>query len=380
MNVLQFVSYSADSEYIRNLGQGLSNKGVNLICGTLFEEGKTEPEWVKNSPSARYFCLRAKSRIGFPWAALKLSNILRRHKVDILQTHLYEASLVGLLAAKLARTPLKILTRHHADQAHIIGRKLPIAVDRWEAKEADRIIVLSKAVRDFMVAEDGVDEAKIEVIYQGFDFEKFSASSFDRTQIRSEFEIAEDDFVIGTFGNFFPTKGHRFLVDAAARLISEIPNLKLFFVGAGGEMEELNRQIVSSGLSGRVIFAGFRNDVNACMKAVDVVVHPSLSEAFCQVLVETMSVGTPLVSTDVGGAKEVIEDGKSALLIPAESPEAIVDSVLRFFEDPEFAKNVAMNGQRSVRERFTLAKMIDRQCECYELWLNSEIDGNRRKV
>jgi glycosyltransferase involved in cell wall biosynthesis len=375
MNVLQFASYSADSEYMRNLGLGLSNKGINLTCGMLFDDGDTEPDWIKRAPSAKYFCLKVKSRKGFLPAIFKLAQVLRREKIDILQTHLYEASLVGLLAAKLARTPLRILTRHHTDQAHMIGRKLPIAVDRWEAKEADRVVVLSNAVRNFMVAADGVDEAKIEVIYQGFNFEKFSASEDDRKSVRIEFGMADDDFVIGTFGSFFPTKGHRFLVEAAIELIAEIPNLKLLFVGAGGDRNDLEHQITTSGLAGKVVFAGFRQDVNACMKAVDVVVHPSLSEAFCQVLVETMSVGTPLISTDVGGANEVIDNGNSALLIPPESPAAIVEAVTRLYKDMDFAKKIAVAGQKSVRERFTLEKMIDRQVECYERWLGAKRNG-----
>lgn len=380
MNVLQLISYAADSEYIRNLGLGIAKKGINLTCGTLFDNGSVEPEWVKQVPPTKYFCLNARSKKDFPAAVFKLANILRREKIDVLQTHLYEAGFVGLLAAKLARTSLSILTRHHTDQAHMIGRKLPVALDRWEAETADRVVVLSNAVRDFMVATDGIDKSKIEVIYQGFNFEKFSAKEEERKQVRAEFGFVNGDFVVGTFGSFFPTKGHRYLVEAAGTLVSEIPNLKLFFVGAGGEVEGLNSQIASSSLSERVVFAGYRQDVSACMKAADIVVHPSLSEAFCQVLVETMSVGTPLISTNVGGAAEVINDGETALLIPAGSSAAIVDAVSRLYMDPLYAKKIAAAGQISVRERFTLQKMIDRQVECYKMWLNAETNGSRGTI
>ncbi len=379
MKVLQFTSSSVDSEYMRNLGMGLAASGIELMCGTLFASGAEAPKWIGDA-GAKYFCLNVKARAGFPLAVWKLAGVLRREKVDILQTHLYEASLAGMMAAKFARVPLKILTRHHTDQAHIIGRRLAIAADRWEAAEADRVVVLSKAVRDFMMSADHIAGDKIEVIYQGFDFEKFSADESDRKRIREEFRICEQDFVIGTFGNFFPTKGHRFLIAAAKELKAKVPGLKLLFVGAGGDVETLKQNVAEFGLRDDVIFTGFRTDVGACMKAVDAVVHPSLSEAFCQVLVEAMSVGTPLISTDVGGAREVIKDGETALLISAGNVEAIVDSVKRLYDNPEFSKAMAAAAQKSVRERFTIEKMVGRQIECYNEWLNIKNNGRRRAI
>ncbi len=372
MKVLHFVSYSADTDYLANLGKGLAKKGIELSFGTLFETGKTAPQWINELDNANYFCLQAKSKKNFPLAVLRLAKILRSSKTDILQTHLYEASLVGILAAKLARVPLKILTRHHLDQAHLIGNKLAIAIDRWEAKNADKVVTLGNAVREFLISDDGIDGDKIEVIYQGFDFDKFSADENDRRRIREEFGLSETDFVIGTIGNFFPTKGHRFLVSSASKLLAEIPNLKLFFVGDSSNKETLKKQVAELGLSDKVIFAGFRKDVNACMKTVDAVVHPSLSEAFCQVLIETMSVGTPIISTDVGGAKEVITDGKTGLLIPAENVEAITEAIKKIYYNREFAEMISTAGQKSVRERFTIEKMVNHQVECYENWLKDK--------
>lgn len=372
MKVFQFVSYTFDTHYFANLGKGLLENGIDVSFGTLFETGREKPDWMKQIGVTKYFRMNAKSKKDFPLAVLKLAKILRKEKIDILQTHLYEASFVSLLAAKLARVPLKILTRHHADQTHLIGKKLPIAIDCWEAKKADKIIVLSNAVREFMTSFDGVDTEKITVIYQGFDFESFSADQNDRERVREEFGLAENDFVIGTIGNFFPTKGHRFIVSAAKKLLDEIPHLKLLFVGDGGDKKNLKKQISELGLDEKVIFTGFRRDVNACMKAVDAVVHPSLSEAFCQVLVEAMSVETPIISTDVGGAKEVITDGENGLLIPSEDVEAIAKAILKVYRNRDFAMKIALSGRKTVHERFTVEKMINHQIECYESWLRDK--------
>lgn len=364
MKVCHLITYSSDSHYIINLGKGLADKGISVCYGTLFNTGIEKPEWM--SKEIDYFCLNVASKKDFIPAAWKLRNYLRENKIDILQTHLYEASFVGMLAAKLAGTKVKILTRHYLDQNHQIGNKLALFLDRWEAKTADEIIVLSNAVKEFMSDVEKVDADKITVIHQGFDFDIFSASDEDGKKVRQEFGISEDDFVIGTIGNFTSTKGHSFMVSAAKELIEEMPNLKLMFIGDGGDKKTVQEQIAEENLQERVIFTGFRGDVNACMKAVDVVVHPSLSEAFCQVLIETMSVGTPIVSTDVGGAKEVITDGKNGFIIPPANVEAIKKAVRNLFQNPEATKKMALAGQQSVRETFTVEKMIDKQIAVYE--------------
>lgn len=369
VRVCQVVSYSADSEYTRNLGRGIAKKGADQLWVTLFEMGKVPPDWTLHTRGVNYLCLNAKYRRDFPTATLKLAWELRRRNIDIVQTHLYEASLVGLLAGLVARVPIKVLTRHHLDQAILIGKPLPIFADRIAAKMADHVVTLGSTVKEHLVTNENVPPEKIEVVYQGFDFDRFSATNEDRRRIRKEFGFAEDEIVIGTFGNFFPTKGHRFLLSAAKQLEARFPQIRLFFVGDGGGKEEVIRLANELGLREQTAFAGFRRDVPSCMKACDVVVHPSLSEAFCQVLIETMSVGIPLIATDVGGASEVIDDGVTGILIPPADPDAIVNSLTDILTGRTKAETMAFAGQTSVRERFTIEKMVQRQYELYCNWL-----------
>lgn len=364
MKIFHFASYTNDSRYFQDLGRGLAEKKLDVSYGTLFETGRIRPKWIGDATP--YVCLNIKSKVSFASAIWRLARILRREKVDILQTHLYEASFVGFLAAKLAGTPLKILTRHHLDQNHQIGNKLSLALDRWEARTADEIIGLSNAVKEFMISAEEAEADKITVIHQGFDFDMFAATDDDGNRVRQEFGLTDKDFVVATIGNFTSTKGHRFIISAAARLQREIPNLKLMFIGDGGDKGAVEAQIAEANLQSRVIFTGFRRDVGACIKSANVVVHPSLSEAFCQVLVETMSVGTPLISTDVGGAKEVITHGETGILIRPGDVDAIVDAMLRLYQNADLTKKMTLAGQQSVRATFTVEKMIDRQIAVYE--------------
>lgn len=351
---------------MRNLGLGLHERGVEMVWITLFEVGKETPEWIKSVPNGvDYICLGAKKRSDFPFATVRLWRELKRRKIDLIQTHLYEASLVGLVAARLARIPVKILTRHHLDQAFLVGRPLPIFVDKWEARTADHIVTLGEAVKQHLIEKENVPAEKITVVHQGFDFARFTATAAERNRIRNEFGFTDSDIVIGTFGNFFVTKGHRFLLDATKRIVAQFPSTRLFFVGDGGGKVDVNQQIERLCLKHRVAFSGFRNDVPACMKACDIIVHPSLSEAFCQVLVEAMSIGTPIISTNVGGAKEVIVDGQTGTLVPPEDSSAIATAILRLLGDWDRTAAMARAGQTSVREKFTLEKMINKQYDLY---------------
>ena len=121
--------------------------------------------------------------------------------------------------------------------------------------------------------------------------------------------------------------------------------------------------------AGKVVFAGWRDDISACFNAMDVFVQPSLSEAFSQVLIEAMGVGLPVIATDVGGANEVIENGDNGLLIEPDEVNAIHEAIMRIYNDRELLGRISDAGNTSVRERFTARQMVDRHVELYTEWL-----------
>jgi glycosyltransferase involved in cell wall biosynthesis len=243
-------------------------------------------------------------------------------------------------------------------------------LDRWMAKEADGVVAVSNAVRDYLVSKDGVIDTPIEVIPLGFDFDSLQANEAEGRGVRQELGLG-DSFVIGCVAQLYKTKGQSYLLSALAGLATEIPRVKLLLVG-GGERDPLERQARQLGVADRLVFAGHRNDVPACMRAMDVVVHPSLSEAFSQVVIEAMVSGTPLVSTDVGAAREVIVDGETALLVPAADVGAIVDAVRRLHADGGLRRRLAASARESVTARFTVDRMVRRQLDCYRRWLGVE--------
>lgn len=367
MKVCHFCSSHIDSIYFSYLGKGLTEKNVEQFFVTLNAEA---PKWMKDVSQANYTSLKIASRKHYPAAIWRLSRFLRKNKIDILQTHLFDGALIGLLAAKLAKTEVKIVSRHHLDETALLGTKIHVELDKWTNRTADCVIVPSQATRRFMLEVENQQNTNIRVIPYGFDFNVIKADVDDRQRVRAEFGF-DNDFVIGCVGRFFKNKGHSYLIEALRDVLKEFPNVKLFLLGSG------NRQMIEDlandlGIIDSLVFAGYRSDVAACMKAMDLLVHPSLSESFGQVIVEAMSAETPVIVTAVGGVPEIVEDGVTGIVIEPKNSTALYDAIIELIKKTELRNDLAKAGQNSVHEKFSVEKFVDRHFECYNELLNKK--------
>jgi glycosyltransferase involved in cell wall biosynthesis len=161
---------------------------------------------------------------------------------------------------------------------------------------------------------------------------------------------------------FQAIKGHCYFLKAAAKILQEFPEAKFLVVGAkvnpGGHEEKIPEEIMNLidelDLKGSVICTGFRNDVPAVLKSLDVLVLPSIRESFGLILIEAMAAGTPVVSTVSEGPQDIIEDGISGFLVPVMDFKAIADSVSLILKDREKARQLAANAQKRAAEFFNL--------------------------
>lgn len=368
LRVCHLCGTTLESHYFRNLGKGLAASGIHVVGASLTDPDP--PGWLKNANPSDYLFLNAATKPRLPGAMIRLARWLSAKRVDVLQTHLFEGAIVGLGAARLARTPLTIVTRHHTDEMWIVGTLLHRWADRVITRLADHVVGLSQAVGRHMIAREAADPDKITILPQGFDYDALSATDEDRHRVRAELGI-EHAFVVGCVARFFRTKGHVYLFAAARQLVRDIPNLKVLLLGAGDRAarETMEAMVRENGLEERVIFAGYRSDVPACLRAMDVVVHPSLTEAFCQAIVEALAAEAPLVATNVAGAPEAVTDGEHGLLVPPADPDAIAKAILRISRDPAWAHRMAEAGRRRVMAEFTLDRMVRSQIDCYRRWL-----------
>ena len=369
MRVCHFIGTKLAGQYFKNLAREMPAQGISLSYASLLEEEK--PAWLNEYADVNFINLRAKSRLDYPAAIFRLAKFLRKEKIDILQIHLFDGGLVGIPAARLASVGKIIYMRHHSDLIHTIGKSHHIVLDRWMARAADKVVAVSQAVKDFMVERDFIAADKIEVVYLGFDFEKLAVRGKEIERVRKEFDL-ENKFVVGCIASFQKVKGHKFLLQAFSAVKNVIPEARLLLLG-GGDRTEIVLLVKNFELTDRVVFAGYRDDVPACIKAMDLVVHPSLSEAFSQVIIETMGIGTALIATDVGGAREVIKNGENALLISPQNSNEIADSILKLYKEPTLRRDIAANGKKSVRKNFTVQRMVGEYLNLYRLLLGEKV-------
>lgn len=370
MHVCHFCDTSVGGDYFRYIAAGLTRNGVRV---SLVELGAgMPPKWLADMPSVSYFCLNAGSKLQYPLAVIRLAKYLKNEHVDILHTHLYFAGLIGVLAKRLCRRTIVALMRHHTSVVRMLGTRLHIAADKWMAENADHVMTVSRAARDYMAEVDGIKRKDIEVVYLGFDFEKMAPNSEGRARVRGEFGFGDDDLVIGYVAHLVQGKGHIQLIEAFEKIVTDVPRAKLFFVGS--KMLDDVREAAAKFTTGQIVFAGWRDDVSACLNAMNIFVQPSLSEAFSQVLVEAMGVGLPAVATDVGGAAEVIDDGVNGFLVEPNNAAAMCDKVVELCRNSALRTEVGAAGRKSVSERFTVERLVDRHIELYERWTNEQVE------
>lgn len=366
MHVCHICDTSIETDYFKNLAIGLVQNGLRV---SLIDLGPGKPpKWLLENPNISYLSLNAASKWQYPPAVRRLSRFLKDEAVDILHAHLFFSGLISIFAKRKSPRTIVALMRHHTSVVRMLGSRLHIAADKWMAERADRLMTVSNAARSYMIEVDKIDRSDIEVVYLGFDFDKLSPNEQERYRVRNEFDFDEEDFVIGYVGSFAPGKGQRQLIKAFAKIVAEIPGASLFLVG-----RSVSPEIETSAANfpeGKIVFAGWRDDIPACLNAMDIFVQPSLSEAFSQVIIEAMGVGLPVIATNVGGAKEVIENGINGILIEPKDPEAIYLETVRLYHDRTFRKKIAAAGMQSVRERFRAEQMVERQIALYKSWMD----------
>lgn len=319
------------------------------------------------------FALDAPSRKELPQAIHRLRKLLKRERVDILQTHTFYPTTAGLIAARLARTPLTILTRHHADFTTLFNKPVHRRIDAWHASMADQLWSPSEFIKDCMVRYEGVPPARITVLWHGFDFElmKPRLSEDERRALREEVG-GDDKFLIGTVARLNVEKGHEYLFQAVPAVVKEHPDARFIIIGAGPRREELESMVAELGIQDYVNFLGWRWDAWNLIEAMDLIAHPSLHEPFGIIYVESMALEKAVVTTNESASPEIIDDGETGVIVRPRDSQALARAILEVMQSPERARQMGQEARRRAKERFNFPKMMKEYERRYVEWLNQK--------
>jgi glycosyltransferase involved in cell wall biosynthesis len=259
---------------------------------TLYNPGSVAERIAQDGVRVHDLGMRRNTELG---ALVRLGQVIRAGRYDVVHAHLYRAQIYAQPAARLAGAPVVLSTEHSIGETHIERRKMTAGVrSLYLAAErcSDATIAVSQTVRERMIRW-GVPDRKISVIENGVDFGRAAYDEVARESVRLEHGIKPDAHVIGVLGRLDPIKRYDLVIEAAAPFLDA--GRKLLIIGDGAERPRLEQVARDSGAGAHVIFAGERHDVGPMLSALDTFVAFSSQETFGLSVLEALINGLPAI-------------------------------------------------------------------------------------
>ncbi|MBI4721043.1 MAG: glycosyltransferase [Chitinivibrionia bacterium] len=297
-------------------------------------------------------------------AARRLRTILRRETFHIVHAHSSHAHGIAFLATiGLGRArPRLIVSRRVA---------FPVGTNVFSrlvyARGADRYIAISAAVRDALAA-GGIRGDRIAVVRSGVDLRKFDAPG-DAAGERRRLSLPGDAAVIGTIGALVPNKGQEDFIAAARNIADQRADARFVIVGEGPTRERLQSLVHELGLEERVQFTGFREDSLVILSTFDCFVISSYLEGLCTSIMDAQVMGIPVVATNAGGIPDLVEDGRTGLLVPPAHPADLARAVARMLSEPSLRERCVANAKEKAGA-YDAARMIGETEAVYKSLMN----------
>ena len=306
------------------------------------------------------FTLRKRAKLDVKLIA-GLVKLMRRERIDLVQTYLFTANTWGRVAAILAGIPIIVSSERNVDMWEdrfkpVIGRWL----DRWTHKTIGN----SQAVKDYLVGK-GLRPERVQVIYNGVDAGRFE-EPVTPSVTKAELGIPPHCAVVGFLARLEPQKDPQTFLQAAALIRRRLPAVWFLVIGGGSLQSELEREVQALGLRDRLIFTGPRRDVPRLLAACDLSVMSSVKEGMSNTIMESMAAGKPMVATRVGGNAELIADGETGFLVPPRDPSALADAIQRILEDPVLSKSMGVQAQTRIVNQCSVDAMVHATKRLYD--------------
>jgi L-malate glycosyltransferase len=321
-------------------------------------------------PLANIFTLRLRNSLDLA-SALELARRLREHKIEIVHAHVARDYPLAALAVRRCPQAKLIITRHvlfRLNRLHAIT-----------FRQVRRVIAVSHAVERTLIAQKIFPARKVAVIPNGIDFRRFDATlqGFDPEAFRRRMNIPQGSALVGTVGEIKLQKGHEDFLRTAAIIAREKGDAHFIIAGrdntrTGEHRAALERIITKLGLTKRVHFTGWLDNVAPLMAALDVYVSASHTESFGLAIVEAMASGLPVVATATEGAREIIDNAETGMIVPVCNPVALASSVLHLLEDEDERGRLGRIAREQSRSRFSLDRMVDATEKVYAEAMSAE--------
>ena len=292
-------------------------------------------------------------------AAYKLVEIIQKERIDVIHARSRVPAWIALWASRQTQAVL-ITTCHGYYSRHFFSR-----VMGW----GKLVIAISEVIGQHMVQDFGVPSHHVRIIPRSVDTSKFS--------IPRKTKGSMDPLIVTMIGRITPLKGHSYFLKAMAQVIRTLPNVRVQLIGDAsskrrGYKDELILLTKRLGIAHCVEFLGNRRDIPQLLAHSDCLVLSTITqEAFGRVILEAQAAGVPVVATKVGGVSEIIDHGKTGLLVPAKDVEAMAKAVIHLLKNHEFASSLVGAAYKKIEHRYTLTHMAEATLQVYREAANS---------
>lgn len=285
----------------------------------------------------------------------RLVKLLQDQRIDAVVTvGAGDKMFWGRLAAKRVGVPVILSALHSTGWPDCIGR-----LNRVLTPITDGFIAVADSHGEHLLAKEGFPAEKVYVIPNGVDTNRFAPLP-DAAGVRAEIGVGPADPVVTIVAALRPEKNHELFLDAAARVLKEVPNAKFLIIGDGPRREPLEQHAANLEIAESVRFLGTRSDVARLLATSDVFALTSHNEAKPISILEAMSVGKPVVATNVGSINEALTDGETGYLVPPGDVDALADRLIELIEDPIRARQMGDLGRNVVVENWSIDAMVHR--------------------
>jgi glycosyltransferase involved in cell wall biosynthesis len=365
VKILQLLScrgWSSDAYWAAGISVALERAGheVTLVCKRGTEERVVQR--ARESGANRIKTLTFASGVKPARDVGDLRQMLRwLPTVDVVHVHRGKEHWLAAMANRLSKTPRPLVRTRH-----IVQPIRPHSLNRWLYREATGLVVtVTDAIRRQYLAAGLVPPERIVTLPGGVDATRFHPA-LAGTNARRALSVAADVPLIGLVSGLRMMKGHQVTIDAARRVADAGRHFQMLFIGRGAFEARIREQIAQAGLARSITLLGFVPDLPSALATLDIGLYPAMeSDGMSRVLFEYLAVGTPVVASRVGVVSEVLEDGRTARLVPAGEPPALAAAIDQLLSDRSGARALGTAGAALVHTRLSSDRVASELSRLY---------------
>jgi glycosyltransferase involved in cell wall biosynthesis len=373
--------FGTERQLVLNLSVLDPARFINYLC-SLYPIDSLADE--ARSTGAQVFYLGIKGKLQWLPAIYHLVKFIKTTKVDLVHANLFEADVIGGIAARLSGIPAISTLASPADANVAFKKQLQLSSFKLRLSRLlhrtvyktchSHFVAVSEHVKKSWISNSGMDEAKITVIPRAINSSLTQSESISQvTETRQKLVGDQSYPVLLNVGRLIPQKGQRYILEAMPDILKVYPSAKLLIAGEGPLRNELEVMKNSMGLEDAVSVLGSRSDIKILHLASDIFVFPSLSEGMPGALLEAAVLAKPCVVADIAPVREILKNGASGLFVPPQNAQALAQAIIRLSSSRQEALDMGLKASETVISEHNIDKIIGKLEDLYIQVINKKL-------